>query len=126
MFASKLPPENTIKRIEELENAQKLMLQRVESLEKQPNVIFIDLKVRIELLEKDLRAINELHSEDKFGLIDESLKKLQVQISGMHVTSAPVIAQADGKIDMTPILQRLAILEAGLETKANKVEVEKK
>jgi len=39
------------------------------------------------------------------------------------VASAPMMPSSDGKIDMTPIMQRLAMLEA---TKADKVDVEKK
>jgi hypothetical protein len=101
------------------------MTDRLDHLEKQPNILFIDLKVRIELMEKDLRGITDLHPADKFGAIEESLKKLMIQISGLSITSAPTI-QADGKIDMTPIIQRLALLETGLDTKANKVDVEKK
>lgn len=123
MFASKLPPDNTIKRIEELENALKAMMERLGNLEKQPNILFIDLKVRIELMEKDLRAITDLHPGEKFVAIDESFKKLMIQISGLNVASAPMMPSSDGKIDMTPIMQRLAMLEA---TKADKVDVEKK
>jgi hypothetical protein len=78
MFASKLPPDNTIKRIEELENALKAMMERLENLEKQPNILFIDLKVRIELMEKDLRAITDLHPGEKFVAIDESFKRFMI------------------------------------------------
>lgn len=63
------------------------MSERMDNLEKQPNILFVDLKVRIELMEKDLKAINELHPADKFSAIDESLKKLMISISGLSVTS---------------------------------------
>jgi hypothetical protein len=59
----------------------------MDNLEKQPNILFVDLKVRIELMEKDLKAINELHPANKFSAIDESLKKLMISISGLSVTS---------------------------------------
>ena len=120
MFASKLPPENTIKRIEELENAQKALQARLEILEKHPNLIFTDLKLRVEQLEKDIKSINELNYATRFGNVEESLKKLQTQVSGLNVTSSPVVTQVDGKIDLSPVLQRLQTLEASLETKANK------
>lgn len=90
-FASKLAPENTIKRIEELERLQKAIQDRMDDLEKQPNILFVDLKVRIELMEKDLKAINELHPADKFSAIDDSLKKLMISISGLSaVSNVPV------------------------------------
>ena len=86
-FASKLPPDNTIKRIEDLEKLQKTMQERMDALEKQPNILFVDLKVRIELMEKDLKQITELHPEDKFSAIDENLKKVMIAISGLSVSS---------------------------------------
>ena len=86
-FASKLPPDNTIKRIEDLEKLQKTMQERMDAFEKQPNILFVDLKVRIELMEKDLKQITELHPADKFSAIDENLKKLMIAISGLSVTS---------------------------------------
>ena len=76
MFASKLPPENTIKRIEELENSQKALQARLEILEKHPNLVFTDLKGRVEQLEKDIRAINELNYATRFGNIEEGFRKL--------------------------------------------------
>jgi carbon monoxide dehydrogenase subunit G len=103
-FASKLPPDNTIKRIEELEKLQKAITGRMDDLEKQPNILFVDLKVRIELMEKDLKAINELHPADKFSAIDDNLKKLMISISGLSATSNVPVPQVDGKVDMTPIL----------------------
>jgi len=52
----------------------------MDNLEKQPNILFVDLKVRIELMEKDLKQITELHPANKFSAIDESLKKLMISI----------------------------------------------
>jgi hypothetical protein len=76
----------------------------MDNLEKQPNILFVDLKVRIELMEKDLKQITELHPANKFSAIDESLKKLMISISGLSVASNIPMPQVDGKVDMTPIL----------------------
>jgi len=49
-----------------------------------------------------------------------------MQISGLNLTPTPVSPAKEGNVDISPILQRLSALEAGLETKANKLEFEKK
>ena len=49
-----------------------------------------------------------------------------MQISGLNLTSAPVSPTKEANVDISPILQRLSALEAGLEAKANKLEFEKK
>jgi hypothetical protein len=54
MFASKLPPENTINRIEELEKLWANFNARLEGLEK--NNELTDLKARVTELEKNSKG----------------------------------------------------------------------
>lgn len=117
IFASKLPPDNTINRIDALEKRTKSLSERLDQVEKHPNILFVDLKVRIEILEKDLKAIHDLNPAAKFSALDSSLNALNLLIKGLGSSTSG----DNSNLDTNAIMMRIGLLTDELSKKADKI-----
>lgn len=116
MFASKLAPDNTINRIEELEKLWGNFNARLEGLEK--NNGLADLKDRVTELEKNSKG------EAYYQGIESRIKSLEDSFAALKLgLTATSQSTGTSNLDTGAIMMRIQLLSDELNKKADKIEL---
>lgn len=116
MFASKLAPDNTINRIEELEKLWGNFNARLEGLEK--NNEMVDLRARVTELEKNSKG------EAYYQGIEGRIKSLEDSFAALKLgLTATSQSSGSSNLDTGAIMMRIQLLSDELNKKADKIEL---